>query len=129
MSVLVAYDGMEHTKKALEYAIGYSMVYKTKLYIFSDIASKDKLDHDNEVAKVEEFLSDAEKVARDRGADVQVVMGSGFPAKGILEAAERFECDAIVVGRSDKTFFDRAVLGSVSDAVVRNAKCTVIVVQ
>jgi nucleotide-binding universal stress UspA family protein len=129
MSILVAYDGMEHTKKALDYAITHSMVYKTKLYIFSDIASKDMLDKELEISNVEQYLKDADKLAKERGADVQTVIGSGFPAKGILEAAERFSCDAIVVGRSDKTFFDRAVLGSVSDAVVRNAKCTVIVVQ
>jgi nucleotide-binding universal stress UspA family protein len=129
MTILVGYDGMEHTKKALAYAINHSIVYDTKLYIFSVITSKDKLDVENEVEKVKSYLDEACKVAIEKGADAQAILESGTPAKDILEAAERFDADTIIVGRSDKTLFDRAVLGSVSDYVVRNAKCVVIVVQ
>jgi nucleotide-binding universal stress UspA family protein len=129
MSVLVAYDGMEHTKKALNYSIRYSMAFGEKLYIFSSVVSKDKLDHDDEVARVNAFLDEAVAVAVEAGADAVAVLESGNPAKSILDAAARFDASAVVVGRSDKTFFDRALLGSVSDAVIRSGKCIVIVVQ
>lgn len=129
MAVLVAYDGMEHTKKALEYSIKHSIVYKEPLYILSMITSKDKLDREVEMERVNSYLEKALAQAIAEGADAKTVLESGVPAKGILDAAERFDADTIVVGRSDKTLFDRAVLGSVSDQVVRNAKCVVIVVQ
>ncbi|NLU46078.1 MAG: universal stress protein [Euryarchaeota archaeon] len=129
MAVLVAYDGLEHTKKALDYAIEYALVFGKKLYILTDIPSKDKLDMDEEMARIGEAQKEAEALARERGVDVQAVVCSGTPQKGILDAAERFSADVIVVGRSDKTFLDRAILGSTSEAVIRNANCTVIVVQ
>ncbi|MFA5452063.1 MAG: universal stress protein [Candidatus Methanomethylophilaceae archaeon] len=129
MAIIIAYDGMKNTKKALEYAIEHSKVYKEKLYIFSVITSKDMLDKEKELLHVKEYLEDAEKIAISKGADAEILLESSTPAKGILEAAERFGVKTIVVGRSDKTAFDRAVLGSVSEYVVRNAKCTVIVVQ
>jgi len=130
MPVLVAYDGKEHTKKALEYAANHAVKYGTRLYIFSAIISKDKLDSEVETEEVEKYLEEAKGIAVGLGADADTVMGSGTPWKGILDAAERFGCDTIVVGRAvNKSTFDRAFLGSVSDAVVRNAKCVVIVVQ
>ena len=129
MTSLVAYDGMEHTEKALEYAIQHSKVYKEHLYILSMITSKDELDTEVEMEKVNAYMDKALKKATAEGADAQVILESGTPAKGILDAAERFGADTVIVGRSDKTLFDRAVLGSVSDQVVRSAKCVVIVVQ
>ena len=56
-------------------------------------------------------------------------MESGQPDKVILETASRFSCDTIIVGRSGKTALDRVIMGSVSNSIVANAKCTVIVVQ
>lgn len=130
MAILVAYDGREHTKKALEYAIEESIAKKTRVYVFSAIVSKDKLDKDEEMAAVNGYMEAAKKLGKERGADIQTVIGSGIPWKGILDAVERFGCDTVVVGRAtNKSTFDRAVLGSVSDAVVRNAKCVVIIVQ
>ena len=130
MSILVAYDGKEHTRKALEYAARHAYAYTTRLYIFSAIVSNDKLDSDVETEEVSKYLEEAVRIAEGYGVHAESVMGSGTPWKGILEAAERFDCDTIVVGRAvNKSSFDRAVLGSVSDAVVRNAKCVVIVVQ
>ena len=129
MATILAYDGMKNTKKALEYAIEHSKVYKEKLYIFSVITSKDMLDKEKELSHVKGYLEDAKKIAIAKGADAEILLESSAPAKGVLEAAERFGVKTIVVGRSDKTAFDRAVLGSVSEDVVRNAKCTVIVVQ
>ena len=74
-------------------------------------------------------MGKTKKKTIEKRAKGEIHVGTGTPAKGILAAAERFGIKTIVVGRSDKTAFDRAVLGSVSEYVVRNARCTVIVVQ
>lgn len=129
MSILVAYDGKEHTRKALDYAIRHSRVYGLPLYIFSVVSSKEKLDEDMESERMIECLKEACDRAISEGVDAKYILESGVPAKAILKAAERYEAESIIVGRSDKTFFDRAVLGSVSDYIVRNANRVVIVVQ
>ena len=52
----------------------------------------------------------------------------GKPEDVILEVADSFQCDAVVVGRPDRSRFDRMVMGSVSQDLVENSKCPVIIV-
>lgn len=57
----------------------------------------------------------------------QVLQGS--PQSAILEEAERWKPDLIVVGSHGYGTWHRLVLGSVSQAVVLHAKCSVEVVR
>lgn len=59
------------------------------------------------------------------GAEVRVLRGD--PAMAICHLAEELDAAAIVLGSRGRGGIKRAVLGSVSDHVVRNAPCTVIV--
>ena len=84
---------------------------------------------DSDPATVHAFVDAAVERARSEGCDARKVVESGQPERVILEAAARFGCGTIVVGRSGKTSLDRVIMGSVSNHVVANAKCTVVVVQ
>lgn len=53
----------------------------------------------------------------------------GRPARVIIETAEEWNADLIVVGSHGHGFWGRAMLGSVSDAVVHHAGCSVLVVR
>lgn len=125
MTMLIAYDGRENTEKALEYAIRNSVVYGEKLIVLSVVAKG----ADADLAKVHAYAEAAAEKARKEGADVQSIVESGQPDKVILETAARFGCGTIIVGRSGKTTLDRVIMGSVSNSIVANAKCTVVVVQ
>ena len=57
----------------------------------------------------------------------QVLQGS--PQSTILEEAERWKADLIVVGSHGYGTWHRLVLGSVSQAIVLHAKCSVEVVR
>jgi nucleotide-binding universal stress UspA family protein len=54
---------------------------------------------------------------------------SGSPKAVILEEAERWNADLIVVGSHGYPTWERLLLGSVSQAVVSHAKCSVEVVR
>ncbi|MFT0898185.1 universal stress protein [Candidatus Methanoprimaticola sp. MG2] len=125
MAMLVAYDGRENTEKALDYAIGNSLAYRDRLIVLAVVPKGSEGD----VERVHEYTARALERARSRGADVQSIVESGQPDKVILETANRFGCDTIIVGRSSKTTLDRVIMGSVSNSIVANASCTVIVVQ
>jgi nucleotide-binding universal stress UspA family protein len=58
-------------------------------------------------------------------AEVKVLRGD--PASAICMLAEELDAAAVVIGTRGHGGLKRAVLGSVSDHVVRNAPCTVIV--
>ena len=125
MTMLIAYDGRENTEKALDYAIRNSVVYGEKLIILSVVAKG----ADTDIQRVRSIAESALEKAKAEGADAQSIVESGQPDKVILETTSRFDCDTIIVGRSGKTSLDRVILGSVSNSIVANAKCTVIVVQ
>lgn len=129
MSIILAYDGRPGTRRALDFAINYSKMSKMPLYIYSSIVSRDIVEHEKEFAKVKTYMKEAEDAARGEGIEVHSVIEPGPAAENVLAAASRFKCDMIVVGRSDKTFIDRVVLGSVSQYVVNHAKCNVVVVH
>lgn len=54
---------------------------------------------------------------------------SGTPERAIVEEAEQWNADLIIVGSHGYGFWERMLLGSVSDAVVHQAPCSVLVVR
>jgi nucleotide-binding universal stress UspA family protein len=54
---------------------------------------------------------------------------AGNPKEVILEEAEKWNADLIVVGSHGRRGFKRFLLGSVSEAVAMNAHCSVVVVR
>jgi len=61
------------------------------------------------------------------GAEVRVLEGE--PGAAICRLAEELSARAIVVGSRGRGGLKRALLGSVSDHVVRNAPCSVVVTR
>ena len=59
--------------------------------------------------------------------NVELLVQRGDPGPAICELAGELSADAIVMGSRGRGGLRRALLGSVSDYVVRNAPCTVII--
>jgi nucleotide-binding universal stress UspA family protein len=57
-----------------------------------------------------------------------VTVTTGGPARVILDAAERLPADLIVMGSHGASGFERMILGSVTEKVLRRARCPVLVV-
>lgn len=53
----------------------------------------------------------------------------GSPVRVIVEEAESWAADLIVIGSHGYNFWSRALLGSVSGSIVQNAACSVLVVR
>ena len=70
-------------------------------------------------------------VARGRsiGVTVDFLVWEGDPGESIIEAARAESADMIVVGSHGRGTVGRFLIGSVSDHVVRNAPCPVLVVR
>jgi len=66
---------------------------------------------------------------RQDGVAADSVVKEGNPAKAIVEAAAENDCDLIVLGSHGRTGLDRILIGSVSQQVVVQAKCPVLVVK
>jgi nucleotide-binding universal stress UspA family protein len=84
---------------------------------------------DQERGRLEEAA--AELVLRGRRDQVATsfLIWEGDPAESIVEAAESEGADIIVIGSHGRAALGRALIGSVSDQVVRRAPCPVMVVR
>ena len=67
------------------------------------------------------------RLPHDVAAQRDVV--DGVPAQRIVAAARDWGADLVVVGDHNRHILSRFVLGSVSDAVVRHAPCSVLIVR
>jgi len=66
---------------------------------------------------------------RELGIDVSFLVWTGDPGDQIVAAAEAEHVDMILVGSHGRGAVGRLFLGSVSEHVVRNAPCPVLVVR
>lgn len=58
-----------------------------------------------------------------------IVAIDGHPTKALAELAEREQADAIIVGNSGKSSFQKFFVGSVSEKLVKESPCSVLVVK
>lgn len=64
-----------------------------------------------------------------RGLDVEEVIAHGDAAAEIVRVAAEREVDLIVISSHGRTGFGRMIFGSTAEAVVRHARCPVLVVK
>ncbi len=74
-------------------------------------------------------LATIEQLATEHGVPVETEITEGSPAKEILQAADRQDCDLIVMGTHGRGGLDRLLLGSVAEKVVRGARIPVTTVR
>jgi nucleotide-binding universal stress UspA family protein len=65
---------------------------------------------------------------RDEGIDAQAILLKGNAADGIIEKALDLKADIIILGSHGHGLLHKALLGSVSESVMRRAHCNVMVV-
>jgi len=79
------------------------------------------------------ILAETEKSLRsqlgDKKVDIATELLIGSPESRIVEMADEIKPDLIVVGSHGYSGWERLLLGSVSDAVVHHAPCSVMVVR
>lgn len=77
------------------------------------------------------IVSKAVDVLKEKNGSLIITTSivNGFPKKEILEKAESFDADLIVVGSQGQGAFSRFLLGSVSQYLATHAKCSVLIVK
>jgi len=96
-------------------------------------ASPSAFDEINKQLRAEalQHLNDAAAVFKQRTPSLHVtpVLLEGYPRDAILDEAERWGADLIVVGSHGYRAVRRLFLGSVSSAVANAATCSVLIVR
>jgi nucleotide-binding universal stress UspA family protein len=129
MTILLATDGKPHSEKAVNFAFEFAALRKESLFVVFAVSPKSEDDKDKIIKQGMVVLEELKKRGAKENVKVTTMLEAGNPYEAVLDAADRVKADAIVVGTSGKTAIDRVLIGSVSEYIVRNSKCTVIVVK
>ena len=146
--VLVAVDGSDSARRAVEHLADARYLAGHRIHILSvgteahagvpywamNVAADDRAPVYRDIATEDRRQTEAhaahaaEELDRD-GFDVHWTVSSGDPAHEIIEAAETFDCDLIVMGSRGLTGIDRLLLGSVARNVLLHSPASVLIVR
>lgn len=136
--ILVPGDGSKFAKRAMENALFLALktnaeiltlnVVDTNYYV--GLPVEESICHLNDVLKEEahENLNNLKNIGENK-TKITTNVVEGSPANEILKFAEKNDIDLIIMGSSGKTGFEKFLMGSVADKVVRNSKCPVLIVH
>ncbi len=140
-TIVVGTDGSESATEAVERSAQLAAADDARLVI---VTAFERVDDERDAsassipADVRWMLTDSNdaeqcarkgrKLAHDRGVhDVVVQAIEGDPASKLIETADDFDADLIVVGSVGLTSTTRFILGSVASTVLHHAPCDVLV--
>jgi nucleotide-binding universal stress UspA family protein len=141
-SILCPIDFSDFSAAAFQHALSLAEYYKARIvalhivelwrYPFADYAA-----HEADYAKFSRALSEGGEVQLQQfvkehaagGLQPELVVHQGNAANDILSFVQEQNMEAIVMGTHGRRGFDRLVLGSTTDRVIRKAACPVLVVS
>jgi nucleotide-binding universal stress UspA family protein len=146
MRILIATDGSEHSKAMVKEFAGRTFAPNIKVRIISayqgasymmyaapmGVLSDYYLETDKYLLKAaEEATENAANILRKKKPDLSISTAAieGSPKSVILDEAEKFGADLIVIGSHGHGAVAGFLLGSVSQAVALHAKCSVEIVR
>jgi nucleotide-binding universal stress UspA family protein len=94
-----------------------------------DTSELEKTARENAAKIVEESAAKIKAFAGEKNVAISTDVLFGSPDSRIVETAETWNADLIVVGSHGYSRWERLLLGSVSDSVVHHAPCSVLVVR
>jgi nucleotide-binding universal stress UspA family protein len=132
-NILVPYDNSPHSKKALNQALGMAELTGANLTLAHVISHDDTVDeiiqsHEDSMLRHElEFLNPIEQEALKRNIALTEKILYGNTSKELLDFMNEKNFDVVIMGRRGITKTKNTSLGSVSNALVQNAKIPVLV--
>jgi len=140
-TIVVSTDGTPFALRAVEVAfrlarrsgakiIVVSVVDTGTLVDFIGASPRDRERAEQELAfNAEEAMTQVGKLAAKEGVDVEMIVRRGRPHIEIVNVASQAEADLIVLGRHSGFRAARHLLGSVTQRVIEDADCSVLVVR
>ena len=143
MRILLAIDDSKFSEAAAETVIEQARPHGTEVRILHVLESppllvarelggfEPALESALEFQKqqAEAVVAKAAELLRAQGLKVTAAVEMGDPKSKILDVAEEWQADLIVLGSHGRTGLNRFLMGSVSDAVARHACCSVEIVR
>ncbi|MEM1902511.1 MAG: universal stress protein, partial [Pyrobaculum sp.] len=93
--ILIAYDGSDHAKKAIQHAVALAKAFDSALYVITIATDPSQVS----IERARRIVDEAARQISDMGVSVaETEVRSGNPPTEILNYAEEREVDLIVMG-------------------------------
>lgn len=134
--ILIGYDGSAQAERATESALELARSLDSKVLLFAvarppEPATMVEVDAMLDDAR-EHFEEQFKKIiqrAKDLDVELQTDIAVGHPVEQIVHRAETDHVDLIVLGRRGKSRWEKMLVGSTAEKVLRYAHCPVMVVR
>ncbi|MDJ0807303.1 MAG: universal stress protein [Gammaproteobacteria bacterium] len=146
MKILLATDGSESAKSAIDYLLQFPLPEGSELHLITVIEkeiykSKKKTELN---AEQRELLEQTKQMLHDEAGDIiaeaeaqlsaagwrcNSQIREGHPSREIVRAAKKLGVDLVIVGSHGLGGIKRFLLGSVSDKVLAYACCSVLIIR
>ena len=131
--ILLAYDGSDHSRKALDKATEMAGEEDeiVVLYVIPAALIEEFKDVDPEVsrAKAREIVNEAVDRIKAREKRATGMVHEGDVAEEIINFAGELQCNLIIIGSKGVSKIGRFSLGSVAEKVARHADSPVLIVR
>jgi nucleotide-binding universal stress UspA family protein len=134
--ILFPTDGSEPSMEAFEYAIDLAETYGARLHVLyvADTNRDSVTTIGGEVVDAlesegERVVADVEARAREHGVETVTEVLQGDPSATILDYADEYGVDCIVMATRGRSGLTGLLLGSVTDRVVRQSSMPVLAVS
>jgi nucleotide-binding universal stress UspA family protein len=134
--ILVGFDGSVQAEKATETAFSLARALDGQVILLAvarppepatSVELRAMLDDARE--HYEQAFAKFRAQAKERGVDLKMEIAVGHPAEQIIRRAEADHIDLILLGRRGMSRFEKWILGSISERLLRYAHCPVMVVR
>ena len=134
--ILIGFDGSPQAEKAVEAALSLARYLDSTVMVFA-VARPPEPAMQVEVSAAlddarEHFEADFTRIvksAQSADIDIETEIAVGHPAEQIIHKAETWKADLVILGRRGKSTFQKWIIGSISEKVLRYAHCPVMVVH
>lgn len=133
--ILVATDGSKYSAVAVDKAVAFAKSYGGGLVVVSIVdvptefyAEAPKAVEDM-IRKAKEYTAAVKKQAEAAGVKAETFIGEAEADEAIIKLAAEQGVNMIVVGSHGRTGLRRLLMGSVTEKVIGNAPCPVLVVK
>ncbi|BFH72761.1 universal stress protein [Sulfurisphaera javensis] len=130
MKILIAYDGSDHSKKAVFFTLNF-IKKEDEIYLVTVIKEAPKSPEQKIIQAREEAEQKQKEVLKDlEGYKVTAeILESPDVSSALIEYCKKVNCNMIVTGSRGLTGLKKAILGSVSSELVSKSDIPVLVVK
>lgn len=134
--ILVAVDGSKYAEHTYRKGVELAKRNNAELHIIhvfdvryypSDYSALKKRAEEEGIKLLNRYKEEAEK--HEGIKKVETILKKGSPKVLVSKTAEEIDADLILAGASGLYAVEQILLGSVTESIIRNAKCDVLVVR